>query len=209
VTENETGHKKRVGGLGMGIETGDQLENSLKGQFLIAMPKMADFNFSHTVTCISEHTRSGALGIVINRVLPTVSGKSIFDELKLECASGSASIPIHIGGPVHANEIFILHGPPFSYESCLMITNTLAMSNSMDIITAIAGRKGPDSFILSLGCAGWGPGQLEDELTQNAWLTCPVEEGILFNEPVESRWEATVKMMGINPALLSNTPGHA
>ncbi|MEK6196348.1 MAG: YqgE/AlgH family protein [Deltaproteobacteria bacterium] len=193
----------------MGIEMGEQVENSLKGHFLIAMPEMADFNFSHTVTCISEHTHRGALGIIINRVLPTVSGKTIFDELKLESAPGSESIPIHIGGPVHANEIFILHGPPFEWESCLMITEKLAMSNSMDIIAAIAAGEGPEAFVISLGCAGWGPGQLESEITQNAWLTSPVAIEVVFSEPIESRWERTVKMIGINPALLSSTPGHA
>jgi len=181
----------------------------LKGHFLVAMPEMADFNFSHTVTCIAEHTQSGALGIVINRKLPSVSGKTIFEELKLEGRSGSGSIPIHIGGPVHANEIFILHGPPFSWESCMMITETLAMSNTMDIITAIARGEGPEAFIISLGCAGWGPGQLEFEITENAWLTCPVAEDVVFYEPIETRWETTVKRMGITPALLSNTPGHA
>ena len=193
----------------MGIERGEQVENSLKGHFLIAMPEMADFNFSHTVTCISEHTHSGALGIIVNRVLPGVSGKTIFDELKLETIPGSESIPIHIGGPVHPNEIFILHGSPFEWESSLMIRETLAMSNTMDIITAIAAGRGPEAFISSLGCAGWGPGQLEGEITQNAWLTCRVHDDIIFSEPVESRWEKTVEMMGINPALLSNTPGHA
>ena len=193
----------------MSIETGERLENSIKGHFLVAMPEMADFNFFHTVTCISEHTQSGALGVIVNRVLPAVSGKTIFDELKLESMTGSESIPIHVGGPVHPNEIFILHGPPFGWESSLMITETLAMSNTMDIITSIAAGKGPEAFIISLGCAGWGPGQLESELTQNAWLTSPVADEIVFSEPIESRWEKTVKMMGINPALLSSTPGHA
>ena len=193
----------------MGIETEKQVESSLKGHFLIAMPEMADFNFSHTVTCISEHTYGGALGIVINRVLPGISGKTIFEELKLEHAPGSETIPIHIGGPVHENEIFILHGPPFDWEGCLMVTQTLALSNSIDIIHAIAAGSGPASFVISLGCAGWGPGQLEHEITQNAWLTCPAEEDVIFTEPVETRWETTVKRMGINPALLSSTPGHA
>lgn len=193
----------------MGIETGEKLENALKGHFLVAMPEMADFNFSHTVICISEHTHSGALGIIVNRVLPSVSGKTIFNELKLESIDGSESIPIHVGGPVHPNEIFILHGPPFEWESCLMITETLAMSNTMDVITAIAAGRGPNAFLISLGCAGWGPGQLESEITQNAWLTCPVADEIVFSEPIESRWEKTVKLMGINPALLSSTPGHA
>ena len=189
----------------MGIESGKKVENSLKGHFLVAMPEMADFNFSHTVTCLSEHTQSGALGIVVNRILPEVSGKTIFEELNLESMPGSDAIPIHIGGPVHTNEIFILHGPPFGWESCLEITKTLAMSNTMDIITAIAAGEGPEDYIISLGCAGWEPGQLESELTQNAWLTCPAADEVIFSEPVESRWEKTVRMMGINPALLSST----
>ena len=90
-----------------------------------------------------------------------------------------------------------------------MVTPTLAMSNTMDIITAIAAGEGPEAFVISLGCAGWGPGQLESEITQNAWLTCPVANEVVFSEPIESRWERTVRMMGINPALLSSTPGHA
>ena len=191
----------------------DQIENpdmaSLKGHFLIAMPSMADFNFSHTVTCLSEHTSKGALGVIVNRMIPSISARSIFDELKLEYTPETESIPIYIGGPVHENEIFILHGPPFSWEGCLMITPSLAMSNTMDIIEAIAADRGPESFIITLGCAGWGPGQLEYELSKNAWLTCTADNRIIFDSPVDIRWNAAVKKMGIDPALLTETPGHA
>ena len=183
--------------------------DSFKGNFLIAMPSMADFNFSHTVSCISEHTSDGALGIIVNRVLPAVSAKSIFEELKLEYTSRAETIPIHIGGPVHENEIFILHGEPFTWEGCLMITPTIAMSNTMDVIRAVAKDQGPKSFIIAVGCAGWGPGQLEYEIAQNAWLTCPVDEKIIFRRPIEMRWDDAVRMMGIDPMLLSATPGHA
>jgi putative transcriptional regulator len=186
-----------------------RMMESFKGNFLIAMPAMADFNFSHTVSCISEHTAAGALGIIVNRVLPAVSAKSIFEELKLAYTDRADSIPIHIGGPVHENEIFILHGEPFSWEGCRMITPTLAMSNTMDVIRAVAGGGGPKSFMIALGCAGWGPGQLEYEITRNAWLTCPVDERIVFSSPIETRWNDAVKMMGIDPMLLSATPGHA
>jgi putative transcriptional regulator len=182
---------------------------SLKGHFLIAMPSMADFNFSHTVTCLSEHTDKGALGMIINRMIPSLSARSIFEELKLEYSPKAESVPVYIGGPVHENEVFILHGPPFSWEGCLMITTTLAMSNTMDIIQAIAADRGPESFIITLGCAGWGPGQLEYELSRNAWLTCPADNRIIFDSPVDIRWNAAVKKMGIDPALLTETPGHA
>jgi putative transcriptional regulator len=182
---------------------------SFKGNFLIAMPAMADFNFSHTVSCISEHTAAGALGIIVNRILPDVSAKTIFEELKLEYTGRADSIPIHVGGPVHENEIFILHGEPFSWEGCMMITPTLALSNTMDVIRAVAGGRGPQSFMIALGCAGWGPGQLEYEIARNAWLTCPVDEKIVFSSPIEMRWNDAVRMMGIDPTLLSATPGHA
>lgn len=183
--------------------------DSLKGQFLIAMPSMLDFNFAHTVTCLSEHNKEGALGIVINRMIPSLTAESIFKELKLEYNSRTAKIPIYIGGPVHENEIFILHGFPFTWEGSIQITENLAMSNTMDLIRAIAKGEGPESCLIALGCAGWGPGQLESELAQNAWLTCPAKDEILFEYAVEDRWDAAVKTLGIDPILLSDTAGHA
>lgn len=187
----------------------NQSPASFKGQFLMAMPLLMDQNFYQTVTCICEYTPAGALGIVINRVHPTLSGKNIFDELEMEYVSEAASIPIHIGGPVHIGEIFVLHGPPFDWEGCLMITPSLAMSNTRDILEKVATGHGPESYIIALGCAGWGPGQLESEIKQNAWLTSPIFEDIIFEMPVETRWEGALKKMGIDPALLLDTAGHA
>lgn len=182
---------------------------SFRGQFLISMPSLVDPNFYQTVTCICEHTTEGAVGVVVNRVHSPLSGKDIFDELKIECIPGAESIPVHIGGPVHINEIFVLHGPPFGWEGCRKFTPTLAMSNTRDILEALSMGKGPESFVLSLGCAGWGPGQLEAEIKQNAWLTSSVFEEIIFQLPIEERWEEAVRKVGIDPALLSDTAGHA
>jgi putative transcriptional regulator len=119
------------------------------------------------------------------------------------------SIPVHIGGPVHINQIFVLHGPPFGWDGCRIITPSLAMSNTKDILEALSKGKGPKSFLLSLGCAGWGPGQLESEIIQNVWLTSPVFEDIVFQLPIEDRWKEAVKKVGIDPLLLSDTAGHA
>ncbi len=187
----------------------DNYQGFFKGQFLIAMPAMTDPGFFQTVTCISEHTSEGAVGIVINRPHPKISGKDIFDELGIEYIPETESIPIYIGGPVHVGEIFILHGPPFNWEGCLIVTPDLAMSNSRDILDAIAIGRGPESFIVSIGCAGWGKDQLESEIKANVWLTCPVSEKIIFELPVEFRWEEAMKKMGINPAQLSGKAGHA
>lgn len=187
----------------------DNFSISLKGQFLLAMPDLADLNFSRTVTCISEHNSEGALGIVINRVSSSVTGKDIFYELGIEHAPQTKSIPVFIGGPVHTGEIFILHGPPFAWDGFLMITPFLAMSNTIDILKAIAEGRGPQSYMIALGCAGWGPDQLESEIRQNAWLTCSISDEIIFKTSVESRWEQTAKKMGIDPVLLSLKAGHA
>lgn len=182
---------------------------SLKGQFLIAMPGLNDPNFSHTVICICEHTAQGSIGLVVNRTYPSVSAADIFNELKIKNIPGTKSIPVHYGGPVHMNEIFILHGPPFHWEACVRISPSLAMSNTRDILEAIAMGTGPEFFIITLGCSGWGPDQLESEIKQNVWLSCPAAEDVIFDMPIEARWEGAVKKLGIHPALLSDTAGHA
>lgn len=182
---------------------------SLKGQLIIAMPDLADPNFAKTVSCICEHTPQGAVGIVLNRVHPTLSGKNVFEELKIEYTIEAASIPIHIGGPVHMGEIFVLHGPPFGWEGSLMVTSSLALSNTIDILQAIAADNGPRSYIIAIGCAGWGSEQLDSEIKANSWLTCPLFERVVFDIPIEARWKEAVNKMGIDPALLSNAAGHA
>ena len=187
----------------------DSSSVSLKGQFLIAMPRLMDPNFYKTVTCLTEHSHEGALGIIINRIFPSLTLKDLFDELKIGCVPKTISIPVHIGGPVHTNQLFVLHGPPFEWEGCHRISSSLALSNTRDVFEAIAMDQGPESFIVSLGCAGWAPGQLESEIKENSWLTSNVMDDIIFNAPIESRWDETVKKMGIDPAFLTDSAGYA
>ena len=181
----------------------------LKGHLLTAMPALNDPNFSKTVTCICEHSDDGAVGLTINRKHPFLKAKDVFEELGIESEGDTGSIPIHIGGPVHIGEIFILHGPPFSWIGCAMITPWLAMSNTRDILESIALKRGPESFIIALGCAGWAPNQLEMEIKRNSWLTCPVTSDLIFKTAVESTWEVTMKSMGIDPMLISDQAGQA
>lgn len=183
--------------------------DSLKGHFLIAMPTLLDPNFAYTVTCICEHTHEGAVGIITNRMHSDITGKDIFEELNIDYVDEAAFIPIFSGGPVHINEIFVLHGPPFEWEGCLVITPFLAMSNTMDILRAVAKGKGPESVVITIGCAGWGPDQLEAEIRANAWLTCPVFEENIFTVAIDQRWENSVRKLGIDPAFLADTAGHA
>ncbi len=182
---------------------------SLSGQFVVAMPALADPNFFQTVTCISEHNDQGALGVIVNRLHVLLSAEEIFTELKLDATVDAEKIPVHIGGPVHVDEVFILHGLPFDWQGCLPISDTLAISNTVDILAAIAHGEGPEDFLISLGCAGWGPGQLEDELRDNAWLTGDANGDIIFKTDISIRWESALRQMGVDPALLSDTAGHA
>jgi putative transcriptional regulator len=181
---------------------------SLKGHFLMAMPSLADPNFHRTVTCISEHTAEGAVGIVVNQVHADLNAKMIFDELGITCHARAAQIPIHIGGPVHINELFILHAGPCDRDG-FQISDELILSNSRPLLEAIAADRGPHAFMIALGCAGWGPGQLEWEMMQNAWLTLPCDHDIIFKLPVDERWEHAVRRLGIDPDLLIETAGNA
>jgi putative transcriptional regulator len=151
----------------------------------------------------------GALGLVINRVFPELTGGSVFRELGINCTPELEQAPIYIGGPVHKGQIFVLHGPPFDWEGIHPVTASLALSNSKDILEALARGEGPDFFMITLGCAGWGPGQLESEIMANAWLTCPLEENILFQTPLDQRWEKAARSMGIDLSLLTDVIGHA
>jgi putative transcriptional regulator len=187
----------------------ESVQACLRGQFLIAMPVLADPMFYQTVTCISEHNSQGAVGVIVNRVNPDITARDIFDELNITYNPVRGTLPIHIGGPVHMDEIFILHGPPFDWESSFTITPSLCLSNTKDILEAIAIGEGPSSYIISLGCAGWAPGQLESEIKENAWLTCNAFDDIIFEMPIETRWEAAAKKMGINVSQLSDVAGNA
>jgi putative transcriptional regulator len=182
---------------------------SLKGQFLMAMPGLLDPNFYQTVVCLSEHTREGAVGIVINRAHPTLKAETIFDELGMTHHGLAGQAPVYLGGPVHISEVFILHSHPFHVDVSLEITSRLAMSTTREVLERIARGEGPEMFMISLGCAGWGPGQLEAEIQQNAWLTSDIDESVLFEIPVDQRWECAMRKLGIDPLLLTDAAGHA
>jgi len=184
-------------------------EFNLAGQFLVAMPLLVDPNFHRTVTCLCEYSPKGALGIVINRYDAHLTGKDVFSQLEVEYKPEAGAVPVHLGGPVHPNELFILHGPPLNWEGTHEFQAGLALSNTMDLVTAIAQSRGPENYIIALGCAGWGPGQLDNELTENTWITVPMDQEVLFDLPVESRWESVMARNGIDPAVLSGTAGHA
>lgn len=183
---------------------------SFTNQFLIAMPALADPNFSQTVTYICEHTPNGALGIVINRMLDDLDLAVMLEHMKITAtAPNITGYPVFLGGPVQTERGFILHSPLGEWNSSVQVTGSMAVTTSRDILEAMAVGRGPEKVLVALGYAGWGPGQLEIEMTQNAWLNGPADPQIIFDTPVEKRWEAAAALMGVDLRLLSNSVGHA
>lgn len=183
--------------------------DSLTNHFLIAMPNLRDPNFARTVTLICEHSSEGAMGIVINR-MTDLTLSDVFGQMKIDSAgSHHLDMPVHIGGPVQSNRGFVLHEPLGNWESTLKITESFGVSTSRDILVALAENRGPAHCLLALGYAGWSAGQLERELADNAWLSGPADRQILFETPVDERWSAAVKHLGVDLAALSNEAGHA
>lgn len=181
----------------------------LTNHFLIAMPALADPNFFHTVTYICEHNEKGAMGIVINRPMEVSLG-DILKQLDIEPSqSTDTDHPIYDGGPVQREHGFVIHSPIGAWDSTLEVTPDIAISTSRDILTAIAHNEGPERYLIALGYAGWGAGQLEQEMADNAWLSGPADESILFDMSTENRWSAAAALLGIDVNLLSSEVGHA
>ncbi len=182
--------------------------NYLTEQCLIAMPALEDPNFSHTVTYLCQHSAEGALGIVINRPL-NMQLKEIFDSMEITLEEESvAQIPVFFGGPVQPERGFILHSPIGAWEGTLTVGKDIGLTASRDILMAIACGRGPEKILVALGYAGWGAGQLEQEMMDNAWLTVPADSEILFDLPPVERWKAAAARIGIDLDLLSTQAGH-
>ena len=180
----------------------------LSNQFLMAMPGMVGGELAGTVIYICEHGPKGALGLVINR--PTdLSLSSLLEkiDLKLEI-SPFESNPVFFGGPVQTDRGFVLHTPLGEYSSSIKL-GALALTTSRDVLQEVAAGKGPDKVLVTLGYAGWGAGQLEHELAQNAWLNVLADTEIIFSTPPEQRYPAALKLLGIDPIMLTGAAGHA
>ena len=184
---------------------------NLTNQFLIAMPNMVDPTFSGTVVYLCDHSERGALGLVINR--PTdIDLQSLFNriDLKLEIEP-LQHLPVYFGGPVQTERGFVLHEPieGTTYTSSMSVPGGLEMTTSKDVLEAVASGTGPSRFLLTLGHAGWGAGQLEEELAKNGWLTVAADPSVIFDVPAEDRMSAALSLLGINPSMLSGEAGHA
>ena len=182
---------------------------NLTHHFLIAMPSMADPHFHRTLTYICEHNDQGALGLVVNRPID-MTLQALYERLSMDFRHGKmAAAPIYFGGPVQTDRGFVLHSPAGDWQSTLRVGDKIGLTTSKDILEAVGRGEGPSRLLVTLGYAGWSAGQIEHEISQNAWLTVEAEDGILFETPVEERLPAAMELLGVDFARLQDSPGHA
>lgn len=181
----------------------------LSNQLLIAMPALRDPNFARGVAFLCQHGEDGAMGLMINRLSEYRLG-DVLAQMNLQSELPDViDAPVLIGGPVQPERGFVLHSPPGDWESSFRISDELSVTTSRDILIAIAAGNGPSRAVVALGYSGWSPGQLEQELCDNHWLTAPAAERVLFETPLEDRWEAAAALVGVNMIQLASYAGHA
>ena len=181
----------------------------LTGQLLIAMPAMEDPRFAQSVIYVCAHTAEGAMGLVLNRPIQRPSFDDLLKQLEVAPAPPARRISLCQGGPVDNARGFVLHTSDWTGEGSLKVNESLALTASLDVLKAIAEGGGPRAGLLALGYAGWGPGQLDAEIQQNAWLSVPADETLVFDDEHETKWRRALAVLHIDPLLLSGAAGHA
>jgi putative transcriptional regulator len=181
----------------------------LVGQFLVSMPGMADPRFESTVIYMCHHAADGAMGLIVNRPIEDLAFPDILAQLDIKPGRGCEDIRVHRGGPVETSRGFVLHSTDYSREGTLKVSDEIALSATTEILRAIATGAGPARSLMALGYAGWGEGQLDEEIKRNAWLSVPADADLLFSDDLGSKWARALGKLGINPAMLSASAGHA
>jgi putative transcriptional regulator len=183
----------------------------LNGRLLIAMPTMADPRFEKTVILICHHTPETAMGLVINRAIGGMRFEKLLRQLHIDVPPGQArDLTVHAGGPVETSRGFVLHSSDYSLdEATLPVTPGIALTATMDVLKALGTGGGPARAFFALGYAGWGAGQLESELLENAWLIGEPDDEIVFGRALETKWALAMARLGVDPAMVSDESGHA
>ncbi len=182
---------------------------SLSGKLLLAMPGMMDPRFAKTVIYICAHNADGAMGLVVNRELEFISFPDLLEQLDLPPINVGNEIRLRFGGPVESGRGFVLHSPDYVQDSTMVVDSTTALTATVDIVKDIADGGGPNKCILALGYSGWGPGQLDQEISANGWLHVGADDDLVFGPDLEGKWEKAMFKLGIDPRMLSEDAGHA
>jgi putative transcriptional regulator len=187
----------------------DSTPSSLSGQLLVAMPQMSDPRFARTVVYLCAHSAEGAMGLVVNRLIDSLSFGNLLAQLGVEVEGAPADMPVHFGGPVESSRGFVLHTSDYHQDSTLVIDDEIARTATVDVLRAIARGTGPRRRVLALGYAGWAPGQLDAEIQANGWLLVPADLDLVFGRDNDSKWQQAIAKIGIDLSLLSSEVGHA
>lgn len=183
---------------------------SLTGQLLIAMPQMMDPRFARSVVYVCAHSEDeGAMGLVVNKLIASVTMDELFTHLKLDPTALGRSRPVHFGGPVEPGRGFVLHTADYREEATLVVGDGFAVTATLDILRAIGKGEGPRRCLLALGYAGWAPGQLDAEMNANGWLSVTADSDLVFGADFEAKWQRALAKLGIDLTLLSTDAGHA
>jgi putative transcriptional regulator len=181
---------------------------SLAGQLLIAMPQMQDRRFMRSVIFLCAHNEEGAMGLVINKIIDTVTLPELLEKLGIPSLGLNSRRPVHAGGPVEEGRGFVLHSDDYREDNTLVV-GSMGLTATLDVLRAIGRGQGPRRSMLALGYAGWGPGQLDTEMSDNGWLHVPADEAIVFDEEIADKWQRALGKLGIDPLSLSGEAGHA
>lgn len=189
-------------------------ENSLAGSLLLAMPGLNDSRFEKAVIYVCAHDDKGAMGLVVNHVMPDMTLDILFKQLAIETASAEEEkaikdLPVMEGGPVEKGRGFILHSSEFQQKETVTLNDSFSVTGTMDAMRAVAQGQGPDKMLFMLGYAGWNPGQLDQEVQDNAWLVAEPDQDLVFAALPEEKWQKAVGKLGVDPAMLSCASGRA
>jgi putative transcriptional regulator len=183
---------------------------SLEGALLIAMPGMGDPRFHQTVIYMCSHGEDGAMGLIVNKPALELSFRDLLKQVGVEPGAGAEGFGVHFGGPVEVGRGFVLHSDDWEAPGATKpLPDGLALTATVDILRAISADRGPREAVLTLGYAGWGPGQLEGEIRESGWLICPADRALVFGDDHDAKWEAALRRIGVDPALLSARGGSA
>lgn len=183
---------------------------NLEGKLLVAMPSMGDPRFEHAVVLVCAHSAKGAMGLIINKPTPEIRMSDVLDQLDILSSQRARDMIVHFGGPVETGRGFVLHSTDYTSSlNTLVVDGAFGMTATLDILEEIAEGRGPAQAMMMLGYAGWGGGQLENEIAQNGWLTTNASSDLVFDLPAGRKWSAALNTLGVDPINLSPAAGHA
>ncbi len=184
-------------------------DSYLTGRLIVAMPNMLDPRFTRTVIYVCAHNEDAAMGLVVNRLIGSITFPDLLEQLGIENTDSDKDIRVHFGGPVESGRGFVLHSAEYQQEGTLQVSDSMSLTATVDILRDMAAGQGPRRSLLALGYAGWGRGQLDAEIQAISWLHVEVVEGLVFDADLDGKWDRAIHTLGFDPAMLSGDAGHA